>query len=312
MSFERPDLPINDENKQEKESKFEAIKVLRNREYPTDFIRDKEGKLVLQDPDLKFINDSTYADTKEGSFLTISADPDTIFRLLPAAAKIKDYSTVVNFSEKNNQVNKELLEGSQNIGEQRVVEQSDIAVLNKLAEAITNDKKYKIKYNGAELLSRLYEASKYQGELDIITADPIEQMDKLGSGELLAGRTYDNIMLPFSLYTRNEQETLNFVTNLKKRLNKGGRVVLSDVWDWQGVGGEEDYINAEDDIIAEKYGNPWSWKPKKLFEVFNKAGLVLLNKKEKEIEESEEVEKAFGGYSFYTFVDKETATVGKS
>src|SRR3989338_7201720 len=200
MSFERPDLPINDENKQEKESKFEAIKVLRNREYPTDFIRDKEGKLVLQDPDLKFINDSTYADTKEGSFLTISADPDTIFRLLPAAAKIKDYSTVVNFSEKNNQVNKELLEGSQNIGEQRVVEQSDIAVLNKLAEAITNDKKYKIKYNGAELLSRLYEASKYQGELDIITADPIEQMDKLGSGELLAGRTYDNIIF-FSAYT---------------------------------------------------------------------------------------------------------------
>ena len=74
------------------------------------------------------------------------------------------------------------------------MEQSDIAVLNKLAEAITNDKKYKIKYNGAELLSRLYEASKYQGELDIITADPIEQMDKLGSGELLAGRTYDNII----------------------------------------------------------------------------------------------------------------------
>ena len=312
MSFERPDLPINNENKQEKEGNFEAIKVLRNREYPTDFKLDKKSKLVLEDPDLKFINDSINAGLKEGSVLTISADPDTIFRLLPVAAKIKDHSTIINFSEKNNQVNRELLEGSQNVGEQKVVEQSDIEVFNKLAEAISNDKKYKINYGGNELLSKLYEVSNYQGKLDVITADPIEQMEKLGSGELIDGRTYDNILLPFSLYTRSEQETLAFITNLKKRLNKGGRLVYGDVWEWEGVGEEGDYINAEPEIIAEKYGNPWSWQPKQLFEVFNKAGLVLLNKKEKEIEESEEVEKAFGGYSFYTFVDKETATVGKS
>ncbi|HBG48439.1 MAG TPA: hypothetical protein DDW90_02825 [Cyanobacteria bacterium UBA9971] len=312
MGFETLEFPINDENKQEKESKYEAIEVLRNREYPTDFKYDKKGRLVLEDPDLKFIDDSINTGLKEGSLLTISADPDTIFRILPAATKIKDHSTIINFSQENNLVNTELLEASQNIGEQKVVEQSDIEVLKKLATVISYDKKYKSNYSGEELLSKLYDLSHYQGKPDIITADPIEQMDKIGSGEMLDGRTYDNIMLPFSLYTRSEQETLAFMTNLKQRLNKGGRVVLADVWEWQGVGGEDDFINAEPDIISEKYGNAWSWQPKQLFKVFEKAGLTLVNKKEKEIEESDEVYDAFEGYSFYTFEDSETATAGRA
>src|SRR3990167_3216807 len=144
MSFERPDLPINDENRQEKESKYSPIDILRNREYPTGFYRNQEGKLIMQDPDLESINDYLNKEIQPGSVLSLGSGLANSYRMLPAIEKITQV-TCVDISAKNNQVNKELIEGSQNIGERKLVEPQDIEVLNNLAEAVASNKDYGIK-----------------------------------------------------------------------------------------------------------------------------------------------------------------------
>ena len=123
--------------------------------------------------------------------------------------------------------------------------------------------------------------------MDIITTDMIEHMTELGSGELVDGRTYDNILLLYSFYTRNKEETVKFVENIKKRLNRGGQVIVMDVWNFEGVSEstEEDYINSEDEIVAEKYPEPWSWETKGITSIFKGVGLTRTKKIEKEVEE---------------------------
>src|SRR3989344_4067653 len=199
MGFETSEFPISNENKQEKESKYVPIDVLRNREIPRAFYRDGNGELIMDDPDLESINDYLNKEIKPGSVLSLGSGLVNSYRMLPAIEKITRV-TCIDISEKNNVVNRELIEGSQNIGEQKLVEQQDIEVLKNLAEAIASNNDYGIKSSGSELLKMLYDKSQYKGEMDIITADMIEKMDELGSGGLVDGRTYDNILLLYSFY----------------------------------------------------------------------------------------------------------------
>ena len=305
MSFERPDLPNNGENKQEKESKYNPIDVLRNREIPRAFYRDRNGELIMDDPDLESINDYLNKEIKPGSVLSLGSGLANSYRMLPAIEKITQV-TCVDISAKNNQVNKELIEGSQNIGERKLVEPQDIEVLNNLAEAVASNKDYGIKSSGPELLKMLYDKSQYKGEMDIITTDMIEKMNELGSGKLVDGRTYDNILLLYSFYPRDKKETLEFVRNVRSRLNKGGRVIVMDVAKFGGVSEttEEDYINSEDEIVAQKYPGPWMWEAKEMSEIFDNVGLTKIREIEKQIEESEDVKEAFGYYMYLTYEDQ--------
>ena len=305
MGFETSEFPISNENKQEKESKYVPIDVLRNREIPRAFYRDGNGELIMDDPDLESINDYLNKEIKPGSVLSLASGMVNSYRMLPAIEKITQI-TCIDISAKNNQVNRELIEGSQNVGEQKFVEQQDIDVLNSLAEAIASKKEYGMKSSGPELLKMLSEKSQYKGEMDIITTDMIEHMTELGSGELVDGRTYDNILLLYSFYPRNKKETQEFIKNVRSRLNKGGRVIVMDVTEFEGVSEatEEDYINSEDEIVAEKYPEPWMWEEEEMSKIFNKVGLIKTREVEREIEESEEVKEAFGSYVYLTYEDK--------
>jgi SAM-dependent methyltransferase len=288
------------EKKETKEYKYDPMKVLREREINSDFVYiDENGKETIDDKDYNYIEKYIRTNIKEGSVLDLGGGFTHCHRILAAIDKIT-HATSVDISEANNQVTKELLEGSKNIGKQQLVKKSDINLLKISASAMAKDESYDIKISGTEMMDMLYEKCQYKGRPDIITADIIAQADGLGSGEMLDNRKYDNVMFFFSFFTRNREETLNLIKNAKQRMNEGGRLIIMDVWEFEGVRdaeSEEDVVRSEDKIVAEKYPNPWIWSTEEMIEMLKEAGFSQVRTEEKKVEESEAEKNELGGYT---------------
>lgn len=283
----------------EKAGEYDPIYVLRNREIlPESIFIGEDGKETMDDEDLSYVHKFLRKNIKNGSVLNLGGGLTHAHRMLPIADKIT-HATSLDISENNNQVTAELLESIRGGGAPALVEEEDVRLFKILAGATANDKKYHIKNGGNELLSMLYEKSQYKGKLDIIAADMIAQMEELGSGELVDRRTYDNVLLLFSLFTRDRKETLALIKNAKKRLNDGGRLIVMDVWDFDGVGenaSEDDCMHSEDEQVRSLYPKPWIWDTEEFIEILQEAGFSKIKSEEHEVEESEEEKNAIGGY----------------
>lgn len=291
--------PTPDYETKEGAGKYDPIYVLRNREIsPESIFIGEDGKETIDDEDFTYVQKFLRKSVKGGSVLNLGGGLTHAHRMLPIVDKIT-HATTLDISEKNNQVTAELLESIRSAGAPALVEEEDVRLFKLLAGALANDKKYRIKNSGKELLSMLYEKSQYKGKADIITADMIAQVDALGSGELVDGRMYDNVLFLFSLFTRNREETLALIKSAKKRLNDGGRLIVMDVWDFEGVGegaSEDDYMHSEDERVGALYSKPWIWETEEFVEVLREAGFSKITTEEHETEESEEEKDAIGGY----------------
>src|SRR3989338_2822736 len=220
---------LNQFENQETPEEYNPVITLREREfYPGVISKDENGKEKIEDEDLRYIFKFLRENIKEGSLLNMGAGITHCHHMVGLADKLTQI-TALDISPKNNQLIKEFLDGIKGIGGQTMVGGSDMETLKTLSSALARDKQeFGIEKSGRELLDLFYEKSFYKGLPDIIAADMIEDMDKLGSGELVDGRKYDNIMFSFALYVRDKTDLANLFENLKKRLNPGGRIVIID------------------------------------------------------------------------------------
>lgn len=297
--FEGPSnyLEIKKEQK-EQIRKYNPITTLREREINDDFIyADENGKEIIESNDLHWIMKCIRDGVKEGSVLDLGGGMTHCHRMLPIIDKIT-HVTSLDISEKNNLVTRELIESSGNVSQFKLVKKYDVDLLKTMAKALSKDETYGIKRSGEEMIRELYEKSQYQGKSDVITADMIEQMDKLGSGELLDNRKYDNVLFLYSFFARNREEALNLIKNAKKCLNKGGKIVVIDVSKYEGFEDAEadNYLMAEDELVIERYPNPWVCKNEEMLEILKEAGFSNLEWEEREASDTEEEKEAFSGY----------------
>jgi len=280
----------------EERGKYNPVDVLREREIDSGvFGVDRRGREVIKDKDFAYIASYLRKNIQEGSVLNLGGGFMHCHRILPAIDKIT-HATSIDISDMNNQVVREFLEGSVGLGTQTLIDASDVAVMRTYAEALSQDPRFAVGYEGKELLAMLYEKSRRHEGLDVITADVIAQMEELGSGALLKNRTFDNVLFLWSIFTRDRDETLHLMENVKKLLSEGGRIVIMDVWEYSGVEEDGDAMHSEDQVVARNYPKPWIWTTEEFIDILEEVGFRNIRTEEKVVEESEEEEDAIGGY----------------
>lgn len=284
--------------KKEKVKEYDPIKVLRERDMDPECIyTDENGKDVIDDEDLNFLFKFVRQNVKEGSVLNLGGGFSHAHYMSTVADKIT-HATSIEISPKNNQVTEELLKS---IADKKfkgeLVKKLDTKTLTTLAGALSGDSSYGIEKSKQEMLAMLSEKCQYNGHPDVITADMIEGMHQLGSGEMVDGRKYDNILMLFASYTRSKEETLEFFKNVKMRLNDSGWFTIVDVADYSGLEDpkEDNVILQEDKIVAEKYPTPWVMNIKDVEEILKEAGFKNIIADEKEVNGEAEKDE-FGKY----------------
>jgi len=291
---------INQFEKQEIPKEYSPITVLREREfYPGVISIDENGQDKIEDEDLSYIFKFLRKNVKKGSLLNIGAGITHCHQMVGLADKLTQI-TALDISPKNNQLIQEFLDRIKGIGGQTMVEDGDMKTLKTLAEALAQDKQdFGIEKTGDELLDLFYKESFYNGQPDIITADMVEDMDKLGSGELVDGRKYDNIMFSFALYVRDKNDLVKLFGNLKKRLNPDGHILIIDAKTFSiDEENEGEVLYSEDAVVLEKYSEAYDWTIDDIKEIAQKVGFGKVEAHDYKIQDKKEEQEKFGGYLF--------------
>ncbi|KKS92313.1 MAG: hypothetical protein UV67_C0006G0029 [Parcubacteria group bacterium GW2011_GWC1_43_12] len=285
--------------KREEENEYNPLEILREREFYPGVIEVEEGKEIITDEDYKACFEFLRENIKDGSLLNLNFGSGITHchYMLPLIDRLS-HVTALDISAKNNQLIGELLNSIQDKGNPEIIEEEDKKMLRDLAQAVSKDEDFGIKESGEELLAMLHEKSQHEGKSDIITADMIEDMEKLGSGELVGDRKFDNIYLSFSIYARTREELVGFLKNAKERLNEGGNLLIIDCENYTNESGEEKELFSEDKVIEEKYGEVFDWTLDEMKEILNEVGFSSVNSQIREIEAKEDEAEEFGTYLF--------------
>lgn len=300
QKYETPDLSNLELDKEqfEKEGKFDPIAVLRERDIiPEKFSIDEKGKEQIDDAEIKYIFHFLRDHIKEGSVLNLGSGSAHVHQMCAIEDKLT-HVTAIDISAKHNQVVKELLEGAQRIGQQKLVQELDIKTLKILANALSKDENYGISKNGDEIISSVYQKSLYKGKLDVITADMLEKVDELKTGELVDNRKYDNAVLLFAIFMRSKEELLKFFQSVKARLDEGGKIILIEPEEYSGPDLEVGHVSLEEDeIVVKRYGDYRDLSLEEFKEVMSKAGFKNIYSETHEVSgDSVDEKECFKGY----------------
>jgi hypothetical protein len=202
---------------QKKDSDLENQEKIEDRERVLITLRDEESnnlnedsiyfdeekkKEVIDDMDWNYIIGFLRENIQEGTLLNLGSGVVGAHHGLASADRIKGI-TYLDIEEGNNQAVKEFLLSIEGDKKSEYLEEQDIEIFKTFAEALVKDEKHNFKISGEQLMTELLEKSKHKEKLDIIQCDMLEQINQLSSGELVDGRTYDNIQMSFAAFFLN-------------------------------------------------------------------------------------------------------------
>lgn len=266
---------IEDAENNKRRHEYNPLAIYREEYIDPNYIDRTPGKEEIKDEHIHYVCRFLREAFKEGDVLNLGGGFPAYYHALLASDKMKSY-TVIDISPKNLQLAKELLEGSLGVGYQEIAEKIDFDSLRSVANAFSKDPDYHFRISGDQMLKNVYAASQKDGKWDVIQADIIEQMEKIGSGKLVGGRKYDNIMLTFAIFARSRDELLDLLKNAHKRLKDNGRLIIMEYENFPGVNMESDQdLLYEDDVVEKKYDKVYNFSAKDLEDVLREAGFSI-------------------------------------
>jgi len=260
---------------------------------------DEHGIETIDDEELHFMYKYLRDNVKEGNLLNLGSGITHIHQMCANEDKLTEI-TYIDLQPENNVLVRELIERALNLNDYqkgiRLASEGDVDLLRLIAEAMHKDPSYGIEKSGSETLSSLYKKMQHNGRLDIKTRDMISSMDKLGSGEIVDGRTYDNALMLFSRFTRNPEETDKFISNVNKRINEGGKFIIIDAEVYGGADTESDESALQEGKkVEEEYSEVHDWTKEEMIEILKRAGFKSVKAETHEIsEDSDSEQRTFG------------------
>lgn len=232
--------------------------------------RGENGEAVIDDIDLRIIEDFYHDAIKPGSLLNLGAGP-IHFHYLGGVEDRLTHVTAFDISEKNLDVLKEFMDhGRQGASDAKMVNESDMDVLKLALEGYEAAHKDNVR-PGQEILDSLREKSKGDGPggYDLVVGN-FHDLDNI---QALGERKFDNILFSYSLYANKPKEVVKLFEQAKRRLNPGGRLIIADMQGFtneDGVGSEDEY--REDAIVEKLYPDFMDYSSKSLERYLLKAG----------------------------------------
>lgn len=264
--------------------------------------RNKKGKAVIENPDLKVIFDIYRRGIKEGTMLDLGAGPTHLHYMAGLEDKLTHISAL-DLSEKNLKTVAEFLDSNDNPHERtEYVSKEDLEVLRLIAEAQSKTIKGKKIRSGEEILKSIQSKSyKNGGGYDLIAAD----MHEIDKQEVLGDRKFDNIIIGFSLFVNTREQIISFLAKVKDRLNSAGRLIIADFKSFANEIIEDEEKYREDDKVNELYGDYLDFSVEALVEKYlPKAGFSKKNIKVEEIDSKTESTKDEKLTYFFVIAEK--------
>lgn len=276
-----PEITVEEK---EREREYNPLEPLR-RDFNSESVkRNEKGDAVIDDPDLhnlmRFYRDSI----KEGSLLDIGAGATHHHYMIALEDKLSAI-TALDLSPRNIQLLRELQEGAVNKQSEapKYIESKDIEVLKITAEAVAADPRYGKERSTQEMLNNIAKKTSLKdGSPDLVVGDMYD-LSPLGD------RKFDNVLLGFSLFvSKDEKDLARLFSEIKKHLEPGGRIIISDFGDPE----QEEILFQDEDLetfyedkpILDKYHADFRLDKKTLSKTLKDVGFVNVKIAEKSVE----------------------------